>query len=51
MTLVIFYAMSWYSLNTLPTSAVFQRILLSIGALMVVMFVLLALAKKQKKLQ
>ena len=48
-TLVLFYAMSWYSFNTLPTSIVFQRMLISVAVLMLVLYGVVKLINTQKK--
>lgn len=47
-TFVVFYALSWYSFNTLPTGPVFQRMVISIVALMISMFTVTSLVKKSK---
>ena len=49
LTLFLFYAMSWYSFNTLPTSAVFQRMLISVAVLMLVLYGAVKLITTQKK--
>jgi len=49
LTLFLFYAMSWYSFNTLPTSAVFQRMLISVSVLMLVLSGAVKLIKTLKK--
>jgi hypothetical protein len=47
-TFVLFYALSWYSFNTFPTSVVFQRMVISITALMIILFAVTSLIKKLK---
>lgn len=48
LTLFLFYVMSWYSFNTLPTSVVFYRMILSTAVLTVTMTLISTFRKMRK---
>ena len=48
LTLFLFYVMSWYSFNTLPTSVVFYRMIFSTVVLTISMFLISTFLKMRK---
>jgi len=48
LTLFLFYVMSWYSFNTLPTSVVFYRMIFSTAVLTLTMILGSTFRKKSK---
>jgi hypothetical protein len=48
LTLFLFYVMSWYSFNTLPTSVVFYRMIFSTVVLTISMFIISTFLKMRK---
>jgi hypothetical protein len=47
-TLFLFYVMSWYSFNTLPTSVVFYRMIFSTAVLTITMILISTFRKMRK---
>jgi hypothetical protein len=48
LTLFLFYVMSWYSFNTLPTNVVFYRMIFSTAVLTITMILISTFRKMRK---